>query len=669
MRDRFLVASLCLGLWSTFMTNLSLAEEKNPVEEFFADWVFAVCNSDHLERITHTVLLSEAYGANYGPAQLYAPELTIIERCNLKSGTGAVSTSAKKGAEYYARQNRGVLYWCHKKNGLQELKYDQKGVWWPIRATHSLIVHYAKDKIQGSLRLFICKEGDDFRLARPLPSNKKAAYWPRWEKYKKGVEKANQELFLYAEQGKWPLLAQRLKSGTNGHIRRADGVGLLMMAAKKGATEFVVQLLRLGFRAGRRDSYGYSAIDYARFSKVKGLAHLLHSSAQELTVILMKDAKGKKLVHLRGRSAKYPLYIFGGKKKSLIAQVGPKHLDKVPKGVPAQGIYPKSFTDEFEAPKDLTYLGSGPPELWVSTTKEAPEFPAFIFRFADFSQEAYWKKKFPKASDAQISAHLVNSANTWRKFNELAIGMANAIGNGNLQAVQQGFQLGININEPIANGFITPLAAAANEGKTKIVDLLLQSHANPHQMVYAGTPLCLAAAKGHETVVEALVKLGVDLNEPRGVSQCTALHAALLAKKPKASLLKLLLDKGANPNRLAMDGNFPPLVVAAAKGQQEAVRLLMKYGANVGGHNKMGITPLVAATFMGHLPVVKMLLAGGANVNEDQFGYLPSKLAKLRKHKEIEKFLISKGAKKVDKVGYLNEFWLKKLVAMALMGN
>ena len=670
MRHSLALVILVLTILSTFIPQLTFAKDKkDPLEEFFSDWVFAVCNSDHLERITHTRLLGDAYGADYGPDQLYAPELTIIERCSLKGGLGAVKTSDAKGPDYYARENRGVLYWCHNTKALQEFSYHQQGVWWPVKATHSLIVHYAKGKIEGSLRLFITKEGEAYKLVRPLPVKKKPPYLDLAAKYKKDVEEANKDLFLFAQQGKWPLLAKELKSGKNAHVRRSDGVGLLMIAAKKGATKFIVELLRLGFSATRKDDYGFNAIDYALQSKVKGLAYLLASSLHQLTVILMKDKSKGRIIHLRGRSSHYPLYVFGGKNKSLLTTIGSKNLDKMPSGIPSDGDYPKAFTQEFLAPEDLTYLSNGVPEIWISMDKNIPEYPSFVFRFADFSQKAFWKKKFPSATDEQLSAHLVNSCNTWRKFNELSIGMANAIGQGNMQAMQQGFNLGININEPIANGFITPLSAAANEGKIQLVDLLLRSHANPHQLIYAGSPICLAAAKNHHSVIERLVKLGVDLNEPNGKIKCTALHAALLVKKPNSKTLELLLSKGADPNRLATDGFFPPLVVAAAKGQEEAVRILMKHGAHVHSQNIMGITPMVAAAFMGRFNIVKLLVESGARVNDSQCGYSPTKLAKLRKFKKIEDFLIEHGAEKVEKSGYINDFWLEKLAIIAQTGN
>jgi ankyrin repeat protein len=85
---------------------------------------------------------------------------------------------------------------------------------------------------------------------------------------------------------------------------------------------------------------------------------------------------------------------------------------------------------------------------------------------------------------------------------------------------------------------------------------------------------------------------------------------------------------------------------AAARGQVQAVRLLLARGASVNAVDDEGTTPLVAAAYRGHRQVVKLLLERGAAVDAQEMRYRLSSLTHAvgRNDKELVKLLLRYGA-------------------------
>lgn len=118
--------------------------------------------------------------------------------------------------------------------------------------------------------------------------------------------------------------------------------------------------------------------------------------------------------------------------------------------------------------------------------------------------------------------------------------------------------------------------------------------------------LLLAAASAHEpdarrqqAVIRWLIRCGADVNETdkNGV---TPLHRAVRFRSPAA--VKLLLEKGANPNAVDRKSRSTPLHRAvthtgapttAGKSKEitRIIRLLLAHGANPTIRNKMDKTP------------------------------------------------------------------------------
>ena len=86
-----------------------------------------------------------------------------------------------------------------------------------------------------------------------------------------------------------------------------------------------------------------------------------------------------------------------------------------------------------------------------------------------------------------------------------------------------------------------------------------------------------------------------------------------------------------------------PLHAACVEGKYEAVRALIKTGADVNCKGKDGITPLHLASRKGHIKVLKLLLLKGANVNVvSKNGDTSLHYAALRNKVEAAKTLLKK---------------------------
>jgi len=127
------------------------------------------------------------------------------------------------------------------------------------------------------------------------------------------------------------------------------------------------------------------------------------------------------------------------------------------------------------------------------------------------------------------------------------------------------------VNQVDHNGN-TPLAWAASEGRTDVLQLLIDSGADVNQQNFQGeTPLYLASSRGHARMCELLIASGADASLETIEGSC-AVHAA------------------------------------AAGGHQETIRVLATYGAYMNAADHEGETPLFYAIREGHRAVVEFLV-------------------------------------------------------------
>lgn len=126
------------------------------------------------------------------------------------------------------------------------------------------------------------------------------------------------------------------------------------------------------------------------------------------------------------------------------------------------------------------------------------------------------------------------------------------------------------------------LHAAASGGSEDVINFLLDEGLPIDSLTPEGwTPLFIAARDGQAEAAKLLIFRGADLNlqTNRGA---TALLMAITqeypSKEEQKSLLEYMLKRGADPNLSDANG-FPPLYYAAALKNQDALPLLLEYGA------------------------------------------------------------------------------------------
>ena len=98
----------------------------------------------------------------------------------------------------------------------------------------------------------------------------------------------------------------------------------------------------------------------------------------------------------------------------------------------------------------------------------------------------------------------------------------------------------------------------------------------------------------------------------------TLLHVACWYRQSK--LVKLFLEKNANPDEKSTDHRFCPLHLSAECGDEESCALLISSGCTVDAVDVSGWTPLMVASVFGNDHVVKLLIKNHADVNHGDHG-------------------------------------------------
>lgn len=135
------------------------------------------------------------------------------------------------------------------------------------------------------------------------------------------------------------------------------------------------------------------------------------------------------------------------------------------------------------------------------------------------------------------------------------------------------------------------------------------------------------ARSGEIDKVRAALEAGVPVDHVDAVDQ-SALIAA--AGKNHLDVVRLLLERGANPNFRDPAG-WTPLIHATYFGSSlELISLLVEKGANINHQNDRGVTALYLAAAAGHEAYVRHLLALGADRSlATKSGYTPLRIAQI----------------------------------------
>ena len=175
--------------------------------------------------------------------------------------------------------------------------------------------------------------------------------------------------------------------------------------------------------------------------------------------------------------------------------------------------------------------------------------------------------------------------------------------------------------KPSQQQLLAGMVSAAALGHTTVIERLLRQNADVNAVAAAGssgrTALQAAAEGGHLAVVERLLQHKADVNAAASEDDGrTALQAA--AEGGHLAVVERLLQEKADVNAAAASGygGRTALQAAAGGGHLTVVERLLQQKANVNAAaNEYGRTALQAAAGGGHLAVVERLLQQKADVN------------------------------------------------------
>ncbi|XP_048578543.1 ankyrin repeat and KH domain-containing protein 1 isoform X2 [Nematostella vectensis] len=177
------------------------------------------------------------------------------------------------------------------------------------------------------------------------------------------------------------------------------------------------------------------------------------------------------------------------------------------------------------------------------------------------------------------------------------------------------FTAAFDVDQQTDSNHDTALTLAAAGGHDELVQLLLAKGSDiEHRDKKGCTPLILSATAGHNSTVEILMEHGADIEAQSDRTKDTAL--SLACSGGRQEVVELLIAKGANfEHRNVSD--YTPLSLAASGGYVGIIKLLLSHGAEINSRtgSKLGISPLMLAAMNGHTSAVKLLLDMGSDIN------------------------------------------------------
>lgn len=200
-----------------------------------------------------------------------------------------------------------------------------------------------------------------------------------------------------------------------------------------------------------------------------------------------------------------------------------------------------------------------------------------------------------------------NSANCLRLLNYLAIRpernvlpklMIQGASTGNNNLIQLTMDYGVSVNLQTAYGQ-TPLIAATEQEKTETVEFLLKAGADVNLApANSFSPLIAALLNDNNKILKVIIQSGAN------IKACKMQKEFSLARKTPD-------EKGETP-ALLLPADSTPLMLAAASGNSEAVKMLLAAGLSATENNSINYTALAYAKASACAECEKALLEAGA---------------------------------------------------------
>ena len=114
----------------------------------------------------------------------------------------------------------------------------------------------------------------------------------------------------------------------------------------------------------------------------------------------------------------------------------------------------------------------------------------------------------------------------------------------------------------------------------------------------------LASYNCFSAIVEYLLEHKAKVDARDNLNRTALMYAST---GPFAETVQLLIDAGANVNAADAQENWTPLMFAAAEGQADVVKILLKHGATTANRDVDGDTALQFALSKGHQEVADLI--------------------------------------------------------------
>ena len=193
----------------------------------------------------------------------------------------------------------------------------------------------------------------------------------------------------------------------------------------------------------------------------------------------------------------------------------------------------------------------------------------------------------------------------------------------------------------------SPLAVASVWGLKLVLTRLLESYDINSNGGESLSPLILAAAEGHIASAKLLLSAGADVNLKLSEEHDSPLQAAM--QSDSHEMVSLLIEHRADLNNAKFDES-PLHTALGALCKESIIKLLIDKGANVDARTEQGVTPLHVAAGCCEAGVVRLILDAGANLEAvDTRGTTPLQLVPIT-HRDVVRLLVSRGARIPDKI-------------------
>lgn len=186
----------------------------------------------------------------------------------------------------------------------------------------------------------------------------------------------------------------------------------------------------------------------------------------------------------------------------------------------------------------------------------------------------------------------------------------------------------------------TALVTAARRGNTEVMRVLLTRGADPKTAANETAELLRIAYSDHPEIRQILAGAGIELKDS---APARAPPLTTFPSLSNAGLVRELLDMGVSPNPR---GRFPSVSAAAFEGHADTVRLLTERGANPNAKTAQDVTPLMmaAAASRPDPAIVRLLMEKGADLGaRDKAGRTALDWALLQGDTEVSRLLRDAG--------------------------